>query len=176
MAIWQGKRSLEVLTLTLQGEKFALEAGRVQEILDLVNVTEVPGGPAFLNGLVNVRGKVVPLADLRLKFEMAATPPTIDTRIVVINILLDGETTIVGLLADKVHEVTEMNAELLEDTPKIGMRWRPEFIRCIGKHGGDFIAVLDIDRVFEEGDRAAAASGANTGGSTSSSAPAQDAA
>jgi len=170
MAIWQGKRSLEVLTLTLQGEKFALEAGRVQEILDLVNVTEVPGGPAFLNGLVNVRGKVVPLADLRLKFEMAATPPTIDTRIVVINILLDGETTTVGLLADKVHEVTEMNAEVLEDTPKIGMRWRPEFIRCIGKHGGDFIAVLDIDRVFEEGDRAAAAGGPST------SAPAQDAA
>jgi purine-binding chemotaxis protein CheW len=123
-----------------------------------------------LNGLVNVRGKVVPLADLRLKFEMAATPPTIDTRIVVINILLDGETTIVGLLADKVHEVTEMNAEVLEDTPKIGMRWRPEFIRCIGKHSGDFIAVLDIDRVFEESDRAAAA----VTGSTS--APAQDAA
>jgi purine-binding chemotaxis protein CheW len=112
----------------------------------------------------------VPLADLRLKFEMAATPPTIDTRIVVINILLDGETTIVGLLADKVHEVTEMNAEVLEDTPKIGMRWRPEFIRCIGKHSGDFIAVLDIDRVFEESDRAAAA----VTGSTS--APAQDAA
>ena len=61
MAIWQGKRSLEVLTLTLQGEKFALEAGRVQEILDLVNVTEVPGGPAFLNGLVNVRGKGIVL-------------------------------------------------------------------------------------------------------------------
>ena len=174
MAIWQGKRSLEVLTLTLQGEKFALEAGRVQEILDLVNVTEVPGGPAFLNGLVNVRGKVVPLADLRLKFEMTATPPTIDTRIVVINILLDGETTTVGLLADKVHEVTEMSAEVLEDTPRLGMRWRAEFIRCIGKHGGDFIAVLDIDRVFEEGDRAAAAAGSNAGGSTS--VPAQDAA
>ena len=174
MAIWQGKRSLEVLTLTLQGEKFALEAGRVQEILDLVNVTEVPGGPAFLNGLVNVRGKVVPLADLRLKFEMTATPPTIDTRIVVINILLDGETTIVGLLADKVHEVTEMSAEVLEDTPRLGMRWRPEFIRCIGKHNGDFIAVLDIDRVFEDGDRAAVASGSNPGGSTP--VPAQDAA
>jgi purine-binding chemotaxis protein CheW len=170
MAIWQGKRSLEVLTLTLQGEKFALEAARVQEILDLVNVTEVPGGPAFLNGLVNVRGKVVPLADLRLKFEMMATPPTIDTRIIVINILLDGEMTTVGLLADKVHEVTEMNAEVLEDTPKIGMRWRPEFIRCIGKHSGDFIAVLDIDRVFEESDRAAAAATGST------SAPAQDAA
>jgi len=148
MAIWQGKRSLEVLTLTLQGEKFALEAGHVQEILDLVNVTEVPGGPAFLNGLVNVRGKVVPLADLRLKFEMTPTPATIDTRIIVINVLLDGEMTTVGLLADKVHEVTEMNAEVLEDTPKIGMRWRPEFIRCIGKRNNDFIIVPDMGRIF----------------------------
>ena len=169
MAVWQGKRSLEVLTLTLQGEKFALEAARVQEILDLVNVTEVPGGPAFLNGLVNVRGKVVPLADLRLKFEMTPTPPTIDTRIVVINVLLDNEPTTVGLLADKVHEVTEMNAEVLEDTPKIGMRWRPEFIRCIGKHSGDFIAVLDIDRIFEDGDQGTVAANQTT-------APAQDAA
>ena len=174
MAIWQGKRSLEVLTLTLQGEKFALDASRVQEILDLVNVTDVPGGPAFLNGLVNVRGKVVPLADLRLKFEMAATPPTIDTRVVVINVQLDGEMTVVGLLADKVHEVTEMSADVLEDTPRLGMRWRPEFIRCIGKRGGDFIAVLDIDRIFEEGDRGAAAAGSASGGSTS--VPAQDAA
>ena len=169
MAIWQGKRSLEVLTLTLQGEKFALEAGRVQEILDIVTVTEVPGGPTFLNGLVNVRGKVVPLADLRLRFEMTPTPPTIDTRIVVINVLLDGEPTTVGLLADKVHEVTEMSAEVLEDTPKIGMRWRPEFIRCIGKHSGDFVAVLDIDRIFEDGDQGAAAVNQTT-------APAQDAA
>ena len=169
MAVWQGKRSLEVLTLTLQGEKFALEAGRVQEILDLVTVTEVPGGPAFLNGLVNVRGKVVPLADLRLKFEMTPTPPTIDTRIVVINVTMDGGMLTVGLLADKVHEVTELNADVLEDTPRLGMRWRPEFIRCIGKHGGDFVAVLDIDRIFEDGDHAAAATSQTT-------VPAQDAA
>jgi purine-binding chemotaxis protein CheW len=87
----------------------------------------------------------------------------------VINVLLDGEATTVGLLADKVHEVTEMSAEVLEDTPRLGMPWRPEFIRCIGKHGGDFIAVLDIDRVFEEGDRGAVAGG-------TSSVPAQDAA
>jgi purine-binding chemotaxis protein CheW len=165
----QDKRSLEVLTLTLQGEMFALEAGRVQEILDQVPVTEVPGGSAFVSGLVNVRGKVVPLADLRLKFDMHPTPPTIDTRIVVIDVMLDGEMINVGLLADKVHEVTELQAEVLEDTPKIGMRWRPELIRCIGKHSGDFIAVLDIDRVFEESDQ-------ETIAENTMSVPAQDAA
>jgi purine-binding chemotaxis protein CheW len=165
----QDKRSIEVLTLTLQGELFALEAGRVQEILDQVPVTEVPGGSAFVSGLVNVRGKVVPLADLRLKFDMTPTPPTIDTRIVVIDVMLDGEMINVGLLADKVHEVTELQAEVLEETPKIGMRWRPELIRCIGKHGGDFIVVLDIDRIFEEG-------GQGTPADNPMSVPAQDAA
>ncbi len=169
MAIWQGKRSLEVLTLTLQGEKFA--PGRKPRAGDPRPGERhgSAGRPRFLNGLVNVRGKVVPLADLRLKFEMASTPPTIDTRIIVINVLLDGEMTTVGLLADKVHEVTEMSAEVLEDTPRLGMRWRAEFIRCIGKRGGDFIAVLDIDRIFEEGDRGAAATNPTT-------VPAQDAA
>jgi purine-binding chemotaxis protein CheW len=169
MTSWQGKRSLEVLTLALQGEIFALDANRVQEILDQGPVTEVPGGPAFVSGLINVRGKVVPLADLRLKFGMMPTASTIDTRIVVIDIMLDGDLMNVGLLADKVYEVTELPASELEETPRIGMRWRPELIRCIGKRNGDFIVVLDIDRLFEDSDRDAVAG-------NPVSVPAQDAA
>jgi purine-binding chemotaxis protein CheW len=149
MAKWRGDRSLEVLTLDLQGEIFALEAACVLEILDLPAITEVPGSQAFVPGLINVRGKVVPVADLRIKFGMALEPPTVDTRIVVIEIELGGEPTIVGLRADKVYEVTEVAAAVLEETPRIGMRWRPEFIRCIGKRGADFIIVADLTRIFE---------------------------
>jgi purine-binding chemotaxis protein CheW len=141
-------RALEVVTLGLQGEIFALEATHVREILDLVPITEVPNGPPFASGLINVRGKIVPLADLRLKFGMEQKPSTIDTRIIVIEIDLDGIPTTVGILADKVYEVTEVAGASLEETPKIGMRWRPEFIRCIGKRGTDFIVVLDIERIF----------------------------
>ena len=141
-------RALEVVTLGLQGEIFALEATHVREILDLAPITEVPNGPPFVSGLINVRGKVVPLADLRLKFGMEQTAPTIDTRIVVIEIDLDGDPTTVGILADKVYEVTEVAGAALEETPRIGMKWRPEFIRCIGKRGTDFIVVLDIERIF----------------------------
>lgn len=148
MAKWQGDRPIEVLTLDLEGEIFALEASQVREILDLVSVTEVPGAQAFVGGLINVRGKVVPLADPRLKFGMEQKPSTIDTRVVVIEIDIDGDATLVGIRADKVHEVTEVSAASLEETPTIGMKWRPEFIRCIGKRGSDFIAVLDIGRVF----------------------------
>lgn len=150
MTKWNGDRLLEVLTLGLEGEVFALEATHVREILDVVAITQVPNSRPFVNGLINVRGKVVPLADLRVKFGMEQKPPSIDTRIVVIEIDLDGNPTTIGLLADKVHEVTEVAASALEETPKIGMRWRPEYILCIGKRGSDFIVVLDIKRVFSD--------------------------
>jgi purine-binding chemotaxis protein CheW len=140
--------ALEVLTLGLDGHIFALEAAHVREILDLVPITEVPTANPFVAGLINVRGKVVPLADLRTKFGMERRPTTIDTRIIVIEIPLDGDQTTIGLLADKVYEVTEIKAAAIEETPRIGMTWRQEFIRCIGKRGDDFIVVLDIATVF----------------------------
>jgi len=148
MIALSGGAPLEVLTLGLADEVFAVEAAVVREILDLVPVTEVPNARPFVGGLVNVRGKVVPLADLRVVFGMERTPPTVDTRVVVIEADIDGEATPVGILADKVHEVTELPAASLEETPRIGMRWHPEFIRCIGKRGDAFIVVPDIGRLL----------------------------
>jgi purine-binding chemotaxis protein CheW len=148
MAKWNGNRPLEVLTFDLQGEMFAVEAAHVTEILDLVPITEVPHSDPFVNGLINVRGKVVPLADLRINFGMEQKPPTVDTRIVVLEIEFEGDPVTVGIRADKVHEVTEVSASVLQETPKVGMRWRSEFIRCIGKRGDNFMVVLDIARVF----------------------------
>ncbi|HVZ50892.1 MAG TPA: chemotaxis protein CheW [Pseudolabrys sp.] len=141
-------RPLEVLTMALQGQTFALEAAHVREILDVVPVTEVPGSQPYVSGIINVRGKVVPLADLRLKFGMEQKPDTIDTRIVVIEVDLDRVPTIVGLRADKVYEVTELAPSALADVPRVGMRWRPEYIRYIGKRGDDFIVVPDIARIL----------------------------
>ncbi len=148
MARYAGGKSLEILTLALDDEIFAIDAGLVREILDVVPITRVPSAPTFVGGLINVRGKVVPLADLRLKFGMERRAATVDTRIVVIEIDLDGDPTTLGILADKVYEVTEVAAAQQEETPRIGMRWRPQFIRCIGKRANDFIIVLDIERVF----------------------------
>jgi purine-binding chemotaxis protein CheW len=151
MSLSNDGRPLEVLTMDLQGQTFALEATQVREILDLVPVTEVPGSPPFVNGLVNVRGKVVPLADLRLKFDMEQAPDTIDTRIVVIEIDIDRVPTVVGIRADKVHEVTELAASSLADVPRVGTRWRQEYIRFIGKRGDDFIVVPDLARILSPG-------------------------
>ncbi len=152
MATQDSARALEVLTLDLQGETFAVEATVVREILDPGPTTEVPGSRPFVDKLINVRGKVVPLADLRLKFGMEPRAATIDTRIVVIEIELDGEPIIAAVLADKVYEVTSLAAATLEPTPRLGMRWRPEYIRCIGKHNDEFVIVLDVARVFSSRD------------------------
>ena len=140
--------TLEVLTLDLDGHVFAIEATHVLEILDLVQVTDVPGAGPFVGGLINVRGKVVPVADLRHKFGMTKREASVDTRVVVIEIDLDSDMTTIGVIADKVFEVTELAAAAIEETPKVGMTWRPEFIRCIGKRGDDFIVVLDVAAIF----------------------------
>jgi purine-binding chemotaxis protein CheW len=141
-----------ILTVGLGGEVFAIPAGIVREIRDIGRVTPVPTAPAFVCNLINVRGRVVPLADLRVRFGMPAAEPTLDTRIVVLEIALKGEPTTVAILADKVYEVTQLDEVVSTDVPRIGSRWRPEFVAAIGRRNGQFVMVLDIDKVFAAGE------------------------
>lgn len=139
---------LRALTLELGDEIFAIEATGVREILAMVPVTEVPNATPFVSGLINVRGRVVPLADLRVKFGMDRRPPDQDTRIVVFEITLDDEPTIVGMLADRVHTVTDIALATMEAPPKVGMRWRQDYVRGIARHDGQFIILPDLGRIF----------------------------
>jgi purine-binding chemotaxis protein CheW len=139
---------MKVVTLGLEGEVFAIEAESVREILDPPPITRVPNAPPFVDGLINVRGRVVPLADLRVMFGMARRAADSDTRIVVLEIELDQEPTIVGVLADRVYDVTDIEPATVEEAPKVGMRWRADFVRGIGKRGDDFIIVPDLGRIF----------------------------
>ncbi len=141
--------AMRALTLDLGGEIFAIEATSVREILDMVPVTEVPNAPAFVGGLINVRGRVVPLADLRVKFGMERRPPAAETRIVVFEIMLEDEPEIVGMLADRVHTVADIALSAMEAAPKVGMRWRPEFVRGIAKHDGKFIILPEMGNIFK---------------------------
>ena len=138
----------QILTVGLGGEVFAIPAGIVREILDIGPVTPVPTAPAFVGNLINVRGRVVPLADLRLRFGMPAAEATVDTRIVVLEIELEGEPIMVAILADKVYEVTHLDTVVATEVPRVGTRWRPEFVRAIGRRNGQFVMVLDIGHVF----------------------------
>lgn len=141
-------KTAQYLTFKLEDEVFALDVSQVREVLDLTPITKVPRSPGFMRGVINVRGSVVPVVDLRLKFGIPRIEATLDTRIVVMEITMDGEKTVLGALADSVHEVMELEAGQIERPPRLGSRWRTEFIKGIGKRDGQFIIILDIDSVF----------------------------
>lgn len=141
---------IEVLTFSLQGEVFAVAAGQVREILDLVPITEVPNASPFVPGLINVRGRVVPLADLRLKLDMPQTPPTRDTRIIILDVALGDDVTTLGILADKVFSVEIIPFAAIENVPRVGVRWRQDYIAGIGKSSNRFIIILDLKQIFSQ--------------------------
>ena len=144
----------QYLTFKLQEEVFALDIAKVREVLDFTTVTKVPRTPEFMRGVINLRGVAVPVVDLRLKFGMAKTEQTVNTCIIITEVTVDNETTVLGLLADSVQEVMDLEPGQIEPAPKIGMRLNSEFITGLGKQHERFIIILDINRVFSGDDLA----------------------
>ena len=140
------------ITFKLGDELFAIDVARVREVLDLSEITRVPTAPPYMRGVVNVRGSAIPVVDLRLKFGLPTVADTVNTRIVVLELDIDGQRTEVGGLADSVHEVLELEQSQLREPPRIAMRWRADMIEGLGKKGEQFIIVLDIGRVFATDD------------------------
>lgn len=138
----------QYLTFRLGEETFAVDVTKAREILDFSSPTRVPQTPGYMLGVINLRGSVVPVVDLRLKFGMTATATTRDTCIIVLEIMADGEALIVGAVADSVQEVLELAADRIEPPPRIGTRLNTEFIRGMGNHDDRFLMILDIDRIF----------------------------
>ncbi|RJR29798.1 MAG: chemotaxis protein CheW [Desulfobacteraceae bacterium] len=136
------------LTFRLGEEVFAIDVKQVREVLDLTRIAKVPRAPEFMRGVINLRGSVVPVVDLKMKFGLPRTELTMNSRIVVMEIDLGGEVTILGAMADSVHEVLELEPSQIQAPPRLGTRWRSEFIRGMGKRGGEFVTIIDIDRVF----------------------------
>ena len=138
----------QFLTFKLDEEVFALDIGKVREVLDFTSITKVPRTPDFMRGVINLRGTVVPVVDLRLKFGMSKTENTLNTCIIIVEVTVDNETTILGALADSVQEVLDLEPGHIEPAPKIGTRLNTEFIKGMGKRDSRFIIILDIDKVF----------------------------
>lgn len=147
-AVWKDAEELSVLTFSLNGETFAIDAVVVQEILDLLPETNVPGSLPFVGSVINFRGKVIPLADIRVAFGMEPGNVTIDSRIVVTALEVDGETTLIGIRTDKVHEVTQLAQSASEPPPIVGMRWRPDHVHALVKRGGEFIIIPNLQAIF----------------------------
>jgi purine-binding chemotaxis protein CheW len=147
-AIWKDADELSVLTFCLNGETFAIEAVIVQEILDLLPETSVPGSLPFVGSVINFRGKVIPLADIRIAFGMEPGNVTIDSRIVVTELDFDGQMTLVGIRTDKVFEVTRLPVSASEPPPIVGMRWRPDYIHALVKRDREFVIVPNLQAIF----------------------------
>jgi len=140
------------VTLGIGGEIFAVDVAIVREILAYRTVAHLPNAPPFLVGVIDVRGCTVPVIALRLKLGLPAASITDDTRILVLEIDVKGRQLVVGLLADRVFEVAEFEIDGLEAAPDVGVRWKSEYIRGIGRLRGEFVIIFDMEHLLSSED------------------------
>jgi purine-binding chemotaxis protein CheW len=138
---------LQLVTFKLGNEEYATDILKVQEINRMVNVTTVPNTPSYVEGVINLRGKVIPVIDLRKKFGLEAKAADAQSRIMVVDV---GKT--VGLIVDSVSEVLRLPADTVEPPPAMAMNGGSEYIRGIGKLDDRLVILLDIDKLLRNGD------------------------
>jgi len=143
-------REGKYLTFALAGEEYGISILKVKEIIGMMGITAVPQTPGFVKGVINLRGKVIPVVDLRLKFGMEAMPYTERTCIVVVEISGSAGPIMMGIVVDTVSEVLNIKASEIEDTPTFGVKLNTEFILGMAKMSGAVKILLDINRVLTE--------------------------
>jgi purine-binding chemotaxis protein CheW len=150
-------RSAQYLTFTLDEERYAVDISRVREVLEFTSVNRVPRTPDYMRGMINLRGNIVPVVDLRLKLGLSRTERTVDTCVIITEIDLDGDPLVLGALADSVQEVIELDHASIAPPPRMGTRVDTRFIHGMGKREDQFLVVLDIDRVLTDDELATVA-------------------
>lgn len=136
------------LSFSLDGEYFAANVAKVLEILELVKITKVPQVPDFMQGVINLRGQVLPVIDTRLKFGLPPSESSRDTCIVVIEMQLADELINVGILVDAVKAVLEINDGDIMPPPSLGNQYRSEFLTGMARHNDEFLMVLNVDKIL----------------------------
>ena len=150
------------LTFSLASEEFGVEILKVREIIGLMDITIVPRTPRAIRGVINLRGKIIPVVDLRAKFEMPVTEDTELTCIIVVDVQLGDLRTQMGILVDAVSEVLDIPADQIEPTPAFGAGVNTQFIRGMARCDDKVKILLNIEQVLEKSD-AAEAHGAQAG-------------
>lgn len=138
----------QFLTFTLGGEMFAIEILNIKEIIEYGSLTTVPMMPEFVRGVINLRGRVVPVIDLSVRFGRKATEITKRTCNVIIEVQAEGETIDIGIVVDAVSEVLEIPAAEIEPAPSFGAKIRADFISGMGKVNGEFVIILGLNKVL----------------------------
>ena len=154
MSVAEMTDTSQYLTFSLGEDIFAIDVTMAKEVLDFTDVTRVPQTPDYMLGVINLRGSVVPVVDMRLKFGMENTDTTRDSCVIVVEVDVDGEPVTVGAMADSVREVMDMTPDQIEPPPRIGTKLNTEFIKGMGNLGDKFVIILDINRVFSADDLA----------------------
>jgi purine-binding chemotaxis protein CheW len=142
----------QYLSFCLRGTEYALGILKVKEILQYEHATRVPSTPRSLRGVINLRGRVVPVVDLAAKFGLGETAPTRLTCILIVEALVEGSPAVVGIVADSVQEVVELGPDDVEPTPAFGTQVKVDFLVGVGKIGKRFVLLLDLDRVISAGE------------------------
>jgi purine-binding chemotaxis protein CheW len=138
----------QYLTFKLDQELFAVDISKVREVLEFTTMTKVPRTPDFMRGVINLRGSVVPVVDMRLKLGLSITQKTVDTCVVISEVEAEGEHTVLGALVDSVQEVIDLDANDIAPPPQMGSQLDNTVIRGMGKRNDQFIMILDLDRIF----------------------------
>jgi purine-binding chemotaxis protein CheW len=133
----------------------------VKEVLEYTTITRVPRTPGFMLGVINLRGNVVPVVDMRVKFGIEQAEKTVNTCIIITEVSIAGETTALGVLVDSVQEVLDIEEEKMEPPPRIGMGFNTDFIRAMGRRDSGFVIILDTDRIFSADELAVVTASAN---------------
>ncbi len=136
------------LSFKLGKELFAVNVSKVLTILEMKPMTKVPNSPEFMRGVINLRGNVLPVIDMRIKFGMVATEFTQNTCIIVLSITIEEENVQLGILVDAVDEVLEIADNQIEESPTIGTKYKVEFIQGMYRLELGFIMLLNIDLIF----------------------------
>src|SRR5260370_3319931 len=142
-------RAQSYVIFRLGGEGYALEVLRAAEVLDVKSLTQVPGGPRSLRGVLNLRGHVVPVYDLRVPFELPIdAKPTKIPSVLMVETNVGNDVHVTGLLVDRVSDVLEFSPEEIQPAPQLGLGKATPFVRGLIRHQDGFLLVLDVDRVF----------------------------
>jgi purine-binding chemotaxis protein CheW len=148
MSVTTAEDTIQYLTFKLEDEVFATDIAQVREVLEFTQVTKIPRTPEYMRGVINLRGHVVPVLDLKLRFGMNITESTVNTCVIIVEIRIGDELTIIGALADSVQEVIDMDPSTIQPAPKIGTKLNTDFIKGMGKQDERFVIILDIERIF----------------------------
>ncbi len=140
----------QYLTFGIEQERFALPVERVLEVLDMRAISRLPHAPPYVLGLTDVRGVGLLVVDLRLKFGLARAEVTNRTRIIVVEASIEGKRVAMGLVADCVFAVSDLGGAALEPPPSIGSRWRADYVVGVGRDGGAFVVVLELDHLIAD--------------------------